>query len=49
MKTHVRVYHTGETLADKTCVYCGRRYSKKSDAKQHMQVCEKGPNPQPIP
>ncbi len=48
MKMHVRVYHAGETQANKTCVYCGRTYSKKSDAKQHMQVCEKGPNPQPI-
>ncbi len=48
MKMHVRVYHAGETQANKTCVYCGHSYSKKSDAKQHMQVCEKGPNPQPI-
>ncbi len=48
MKTHVRVYHAGEMQADKTCMYCGHSYSKKSDAKQHMQVCPKGPNPECI-
>ena len=48
MKTHVRMYHTGKMQADKTCMYCGHSYSKKSDAKQHMQVCPKGPNPERI-
>ena len=48
MKMHVRVYHAGETQADKTCMYCGHSYSKKSNAKQHMQVCLKGPNPERI-
>ncbi len=48
MKMHVRVYHAGKIQADKTCMYCGRSYSKKSNAKQHMQVCQKGPNPERI-
>ncbi len=29
-------------------MYCGCSYSKKSDAKQHMQVCPKGLNPERI-